>query len=73
MSAPRYCYVFEFEYISGAWSFYCIYADNLETAQRKFEQIPDELYFIRRIDRKDNRYTAADPEYEPEVRVYEGA
>ena len=49
MSAPRYCYVFE------------------------FEQIPDELYFIKRIDRKDNRYTAADPEYEPEVRVYEGA
>lgn len=70
MNCPRYCYVFEFEYISGAWSFYCIYADDLETAQRKFEKIPEELYFIKRIDRKDNRYTAADPEFEPETRVF---
>lgn len=70
MNCPRYCYVFEFEFISGAWSFYCIYADDLETAQREFEKIPDELYFIKSIDRKDNRYTAADPEYEPEERVF---
>ena len=73
MSCPRYCYTFTYEIITGAWSFYCIYADDLESARREFEKIPDELYYITAIDRADNRYTPSDPEYEPYTRVYEEA
>jgi hypothetical protein len=72
MSCPRYCYTFTYELITGAWSFYCIYADDLQSARREFEKIPDELYYITAIDRADNRYTARDPQYEPYTRVYEG-
>jgi hypothetical protein len=70
MSCPRYCFVFTYEYLSGGWSFYCIYADDLQTAQKQFESIPDELYFIKTIDRKDNRYCAYEKGYEPETRVF---
>lgn len=70
MNCPRYCFVFTYEYISGEWSFYCIYADDLESAQKEFEKIPSGLYFIKTIDRKDNRYCAYEKEYEPETRVF---
>ena len=52
MGCPRYCFVFTYEYLSGGWSFYCIYADDLQTAQKQFESIPDELYFIKRLTEK---------------------
>lgn len=70
MSCPRYCFVFTYEYLSGEWSFYCIYADDLQEAQKKFEAIPSELYFIKTIDRKDNRHCAYEKGYEPETRVF---
>ena len=55
MSRPRYCFTFVYEYLRGDWSFYCIYADDLEDAKKQFESIPTELYFIKHIDRKDNQ------------------
>ena len=70
MSRPRYCFTFVYEYIRGDWSFYCIYADDLEDAKKQFESIPSELYFIKHIDRKDNHYCAWEKGYEPETRVF---
>lgn len=70
MSCPRYCFVFTYVFLSGSWSFYCIYADTLEEARKKFKEIPNELYYIKSIDRKDNIYTAAEEGFEPELRVY---
>ena len=67
---PRYMFTFTFEYITGEWSFYCVYADTLEAAKKKFENIPEELYFIKSIDQTDNWFTPKDLEYEPEKRVY---
>lgn len=70
MSRPRYCFTFVYEYLSGDWSFYCIYADDLEDAKKQFESIPSELYVIKHIDRKDNHYCAWEKGYEPETRVF---
>ena len=70
MSCPRCCFVFTYEYISGDWSVCRIYADDLQTAQKEFEPIPNGLYFIKTIDRKDNRYCAYEKGYEPETRVF---
>lgn len=39
-------------------------------SDKQFESIPDELYFIKTIDRKDNRYCAYEKGYEPETRVF---
>lgn len=70
MKCPRYLYVFTYELLSGGWSFHCIYADDLQTAQKLFASIPDELYFIKTIDRKDNLYFVGQKGYEPETRVF---
>ena len=70
MRCPRYCFVFTYELLSGGWSFYCVYADDLPTAQRKFASIPGELYFIKSIDRKDNIHCGYEKDFEPEVRVF---
>lgn len=56
MSCPRYRFCFTYELLSGGWSFYIIYADDLQTAQKQFEAIPNELFFIKTIDRADNRH-----------------
>ena len=42
MSCPRYRFCFTYELLSGGWSFYIIYADDLQTAQKQFEAIPSE-------------------------------
>lgn len=67
---PAYRFTFEYEYCDGHWSFCCIYADTLEEAHRQFVKIPEELYFIKTIDRTDNRHFAYEKDYEPELRVY---
>ena len=70
MSKPRYRYTFVYEYLNSDWSFYCIYADDLESAQKQFESIPSQLYFIKYIDRNDNHYCSWEKGYEPEIRVF---
>lgn len=70
MSCPRWCFTFEFEYLTGEWSFVCIYADDLDSAKKEFEKIPSGLYSLKSIDRKDNFYTGKDKRFEPEVRLY---
>lgn len=70
MDCPKYRYIFTYEYLSGGWSFYGIYADDLESAQREFEKVPDGLYFIKSIDRVDNRHTIKDKDFEPEQRIF---
>ena len=70
MSRPRYCFTFVYEYLIGGWSFCCIYADDLQDAQKQFELIPRGLYFIKSIDRKDNHHCAWEKGFEPETRVF---
>ncbi len=71
MICPRYMFTFVYEYIDGDWSFCCIYADTLEEAKSRFSKVPTRLYFIKTIDRKDNRHCAWEEGYEPEVRVFD--
>lgn len=70
MKRPRYCFTFVYEYLCGDWSFYCIYADDLDSALKQFVLIPNGLYFIKYVDRKDNHYRAWEKLYEPEKRLY---
>ena len=70
MSCPRYRFVFTYELFSGGWSWYVIYADDLQTARKKFEAITDEFCFIKTIDRKDNLHFAYEKDLEPETRVF---
>lgn len=70
MNRPRYCFTFVYEYLSGGWSFCCIYADDLQDAQKQFELIPSGLYFIKYIDRKDNHHCAWEKGFEPEKRIF---
>ena len=70
MNRPRYRFTFVYEYLSGDWSFCCIYADDLYDAQKQFELIPSGLCFIKYIDRNDNHYFAWEKGYEPETRVF---
>lgn len=69
---PRYCFIFEYEFLDKSWSFKCIYADDLKAAEKEFEKQMEgnPFYFIRVIDRKDNRHWGWEKEYEPYERVF---
>ena len=70
MNRPRYRFTFVYEYLSGDWSFCCIYADDLQDAQKQFELIPSSFYFIKYIDRTDNHHCAWEKGFEPETRIF---
>ncbi len=70
MRCPRYRFTFTYDLLSGGWSFYCIYADDLPSARRKFEAMMDEFYVIKSIDRVDNWHCGYEKDFEPEVRVF---
>lgn len=69
---PRYCFIFDYEFFDGNWSFKCIYADDLEMAKKEFEKLMggQPFYVIKSIDRKDNRHWGWEKEYEPYERVF---
>lgn len=69
--SPRWMFSFTYVYLTGEWSFACIYADDLKSAQEKFERIPSGLYFIKTIDRVDNVYQAGEKNFVPGTRIYD--
>lgn len=71
MNCPRWMFSFTYVYLTGEWSFACIYADDLISAQEKFERIPRGLYFIKTIDRVDNVYHAGEKNFVPGTRIYD--